>query len=68
MRVVTQMGIAYRVSDKNYKRLLEHIKATGWADIEKFGTRLGQIVNVTDMDAREAAYQLEQLEQRENRK
>jgi len=62
MKIVNQMGIAYRVSDKNYKRLLEHIKATGWADIEKFGTRLGEIVSVTDMDAREAAYQLEQLE------
>ena len=55
MKVVTCMGMAYRVTDRNYRRLLEAIHETGGADIEKYGKRLGDVVNITDMSQEEAA-------------
>jgi hypothetical protein len=57
------MGMAYKVTDRNYKKVLESIRDTGGVDIEALGTRLGDVVNITDMSKEEAADKLENLKE-----
>jgi hypothetical protein len=56
------MGIAYHVTEHKYRRLLTELANGNHVDLANYGRRLGEVTNVTDMDAREAAYQLQQLE------
>lgn len=64
MKIVTCMGMAYRVSDRNYKKVLADIRDTGGVDIEAYGTRLGSVVNITDMTKEEAADKLDSLKEK----
>lgn len=58
MKIVICMGMAYRVTERNYKVVLEDIRDTGGVDIEKYGVHLGHVVNVTDLTSEEAAAML----------
>ena len=61
MKIMVCFGMAFRLTEKNYKKALESIKDTGGVDIEKLGTRLGEALNITDMTPKEAAEKLEEL-------
>lgn len=53
-RYVSCMGMLYRMSERNYIRMLKVWAKDGGADIEQFGVRMGAIRNVTDMDQQDA--------------
>lgn len=61
MKFVTCYGVVYRVPDRKYKEMMEDIRDTGGADVARYGTCLGKMVNVTDMTQEEAAGILEDL-------
>lgn len=60
MKLVTNMGYVFRLSEKAYRRVLRKIAQEKEFDLYKEGTCLGYIQeNVTDMSAEEAADLLE---------
>jgi len=64
MKILVCFGMAFRLTEKNYKKALESIRDTGGVDIEKLGTRIGESLNITDMTSNEAAEKLEALNDR----
>lgn len=63
MRVLVYMDMAYHVSERKYKQVLEDIRDTGGADIEKYGKCLGRVMRITDMTQEEAASELDNLKE-----
>lgn len=58
MKLLSTFGEVYRLSDKNYKKFLQHVADNkGDWNLEDFGGKaIGSVVDVTDMtkfDARE---------------
>jgi hypothetical protein len=60
MKIVTNMGYVYRLSEKAYRRVLRQISQDKNIDLDKEGTLLGCIESdVTDLSAEEAKDLLE---------
>lgn len=49
----TQMGILYRVPLRNWRNFLK-VRSLQWASLDAYGTALGEVINVTDIDESEA--------------
>jgi hypothetical protein len=64
MRYLSVMGYLYKVSERNYKRYLREVASQADPDLANFGKQLGEVVNVTDLEAEEAALQLQALKER----
>jgi hypothetical protein len=63
MQIVLSFGYAYKLTNNNYKKLLKDIVLDKDIDLSKYGTPLGNTVNITDMTSREAQELLEDLQQ-----
>jgi hypothetical protein len=60
MKLVTNMGYVYRLSDKAYRRVLRLISTDQAFDLEKEGTLLGYVEeDLTDLSSEEAGEKLE---------
>jgi hypothetical protein len=65
MKIVSSMGALYRLSERNYRKLLRLAAADEPYNLALLGTRIGTLdLNVTDLSPEEAAGTLEEL--REN--
>ena len=59
MKIINEMGYLYRLSDRNYQRLLGEIARGDTYDLAKLGKPIGHITqNITDMSAEDAQEQL----------
>lgn len=62
MVLVVSYGAVYRVTDRNYKKLLEGVAAGEGYDVDRLGNNLGTYtVDLSDLTASEAQDLLEEM-------
>ena len=68
-QLITQMGMVWRLPNKNYELLLNNIIRGEAYDLDDYGDCLGRVCcDVTDMKAQHAAMELEYYNNRKNKK
>lgn len=56
---VTCMGAVYRLTERNYEKMLREWMETGGADVGALGTEVGAMLNITDMSQEGAVMELD---------